>query len=218
MQFLLRRRRVIAVVIVGSMMTGGLAVVLNHWLVGRYGRYIEAQQQLPDEPLVGVVFGGGIRGGRPTPLIADRLNAGAELLKAGKVRKLIVSGDNRFHSYDEPAAMREYLVEQRGVDPALIQEDKAGRSTYETCERARKVFGLDRAVLISESGHLPRAIYTCRKFGIEAYGYSSDGPALARHPEVRRVQRVREVLARAKATFNIYVRGERTILGDPIKV
>lgn len=213
---LVRRWRLVALLAVLAMALPVVAVAGNYALIGRYDRYIEPADDLPSGT-VAVVFGGGIENGRPKPLIADRLDAGAALLKAGKVRKLIVSGDNRFHSYDEPAAMREYLV-GKGVDPALIQEDTAGRSTYETCERAKKVFGLDRAVLVSESAHLPRAIFTCRKFGIEACGFSSDGPALEQFPEVRRGQRMREVLARTKATFNVYVRGERTILGEAIPV
>ncbi len=217
-RYLSRRRRLIALLIVSAMALPPTAVAANYWWIGRYGEHIESMAELADNgDLVGVVFGGGILNGQPKPLIADRLDAGAALLKAGKIRKLIVSGDNRFTSYDEPAAMREYLI-RRGVSPALIQEDKAGRSTYETCERAHKIFGLERAVLISESAHLPRAIYTCRKLGVDAVGWSSDGPALARFPEVRRGQALREVLARAKATFNIYLVGERTILGEKIPV
>ncbi|MGQ0465696.1 MAG: SanA/YdcF family protein [Sporichthyaceae bacterium] len=216
---LLRRRwRLVGLLIVLAVALPPAAVAANYWWIGRNASHVESLHELPgDGELVGVVFGGGIENGRPKPLIADRLDAGARLLAAGKVRKLLVSGDNRFTSYDEPAAMRAYL-ERKGVSPALIQEDKAGRSTYETCDRAHRVFGLDRAVLISESAHLPRAIYTCRHLGVEAVGFSSDGPALARFPEVARYQRFREVLARGKATFNVYVRGERTVLGDPIAV
>lgn len=216
MALLARRWRLIVLLVVAAMAVPPAAVAANYWWVGRYSSDIRSVDELSDGS-VGIVFGGGILNGRPKPLIADRLDAGIELLKAGKVRKLIVSGDNRFEDYDEPAVMRDYLV-RNGVSPTLIQEDKAGRSTYETCERAHRVFGLDRAVLISESAHLPRAIYTCRKLGVDAVGFSSDGPALARFPEVRRGQALREVLARAKATFNVYVRGEHTILGEQIPV
>ncbi|MGQ0843197.1 MAG: SanA/YdcF family protein [Sporichthyaceae bacterium] len=215
---LARRWRLLALLVVGGLAFPPAAVAANYWWVGRNSSHIEALDGMPaNGDLVGIVFGGGIVQGQPKPLIADRLDAGVRLLAAGKVRKLVVSGDNRFQNYDEPAAMRDYLI-RKGVSPALIQEDKAGRSTYETCDRAHRVFGLDRAVLISESAHLPRAIYTCRHLGVDAVGFSSDGPALTRFPEVRRGQALREVLARAKATFNLYVRGERTVLGEQIPV
>lgn len=164
---------------------------------------------------VGIVFGGGIEGGKPRPLLRDRLDAAAGLLQAGIVSKLIVTGDNRTHSYNEPQAMHDYLVKEKGIDEEVIQLDNAGRSTYESCERASKVFKLKQAVLISESTHLPRAIYLCRHFDIASYGYASDGKAAN---NLQLSQNIREVMARTKAILNIYVVGEKTVLGDPIPV
>jgi vancomycin permeability regulator SanA len=165
--------------------------------------------------MVGIVLGGGIENGQPRPLLKDRLDTAASLLAAGKVRKLIVSGDNRFENYNEPLVMQNYLIQEKGVDPDKIQLDNAGRSTYETCERAQKIFSLDRALFISETTHLPRVLYTCRSFGVEAYGYSSDGQSSA---GLKVGQRWREILARTKAGINLYFVGERTILGEKIDI
>lgn len=194
-----------------------LAVLVNYAAIGRYDKFIYAQKdQLPsNSSVVGLVFGGGVDNGKPRPLLQDRLDTAATLLAEGRVRKLIVSGDNRVVSYNEPQAMKDYLINEKRVAAQDIQLDNAGRSTYETCERASKIFSLKKVVLISESTHLPRAIYTCRSFGVEAFGFRSDGQSAS---GMMVGQRFREVLARTKATLNIYFIGEETILGKKIKV
>lgn len=164
---------------------------------------------------VAIIFGGGVTDTEPLPLLRDRLIQGKELLDKKYVRKLLVSGDNRFLNYNEPTVMKNYLVDELGVDPDLVQEDFAGRSTYETCERAKKIFGIDQALLVSESTHLPRAVYLCRHFGIDSYGVKSDGTA---SDGLRIGQKWREVLARNKALFNVFLYGENTVLGDPINL
>jgi vancomycin permeability regulator SanA len=134
----------------------------------------------------------------------------AAALQHGDVQKLILSGDNRFENYDEPTAMKHYLVDTYHIDPAKLQSDFAGRSTYESCDRAQRVFGQHRLVLISAESHLPRAIYLCRHLGVEAYG-------LASHLEADNATR-REALARVKAVYNIYVHGEPTIYGAKVSL
>lgn len=170
--------------------------------------------QLSKTIKIGIVFGGGIRDNKPLPLLRDRLLTAKDLLQDGVIEKLVLSGDNRFLEYNEPQVMYTFLIDQ-GVDPQRLQVDYAGRSTYETCERAKKVFNVHEAILISESTHLPRAIYLCEHFGVTAYGAASDGKSSA---GLEVGQRWREILARNKAVFNVYFIGEKTILGDPIKL
>lgn len=170
--------------------------------------------QLSKTIKIGIVFGGGIRDNKPLPLLRDRLLTAKDLLQGGVIEKLVLSGDNRFLEYNEPQVMYTFLIDQ-GVDPQRLQVDYAGRSTYETCERAKKVFNVHEAILISESTHLPRAIYLCEHFGVTAYGAASDGKSSA---GLKIGQRWREILARNKAVFNVYFIGEKTILGDPIKL
>lgn len=148
--------------------------------------------------------------GKPAPNLQSRLDVAADALQSGYIDKLIVSGDNRFVDYNEPSAMKRYLVQERGIDPSKIQPDFAGRSTYESCERLAKVFQVKRTIIFSAKSHLPRAIYLCRHFGVEAYGVAST-------LEANNTGR-REPLAAVKATYNIYIRGENTILGEPIVV
>lgn len=167
-----------------------------------------------DDYNVGIVFGGGVEDDGPLPLLRDRLDTGKELLDAGIVDKLILSGDNRQLDYNEPAVMYSYLISQ-GVSHDALQPDYAGRSTYETCERAKRVFSVHDAILVTESTHLPRALYLCDYFGINVIGVRSDGEASS---GLKIGQRWREILARSKAVFNVYLIGEDTVLGDKISL
>ncbi len=158
---------------------------------------------------VGIVFGAGITpDGKPYKELQARLDTAADALEKGTVQKIILSGDNRFLNYNEPEAMKFYMIDSRGISEEFLQVDYAGRSTYETCERASKIFSVKHAILFSSYSHLPRAIFTCRSFGIESFGIGND-------LEANNASR-REPIAQLKALFNIYFIGEETILGDKI--
>lgn len=186
-----------------------LLVALCYALVAPNQQYILGPKDKKDIR-IGIVLGAGVdQNGTPYKELQARLNEGAAALKQSRVKKLVVSGDNRFHGYNEPDAMKRYLLD-KGVDSRKVVPDYGGRSTYESCERAAKVFGLKKAIIISARSHLSRAIYLCRHFGIEAYGIPTDVEA---NNHWRR-----ELLARVKAVMNVYVYGERTVLGAPIKL
>ncbi len=157
----------------------------------------------------GLVLGAGItKDGKPYKELQARLDTAADALNAGVVQKLILSGDNRFAYYDEPTAMKRYLTEDRGIPAEKLVPDYAGRSTYESCERAAKIFEVKEVTLFSAGSHLPRAIYLCRHFGIEAQGIASN---LEANNSTRR-----ELLARVKAVYNAHLIGEHTVLGEPL--
>jgi len=162
---------------------------------------------------VAIVFGAGLwRDGRPTPVLRDRVATAASLYFAGKVEKLLMSGDNRFDSYNEPAAMRDYAIELGVPDEAIVL-DYAGQRTYDTCYRARDIFGIRQAILVTQAFHLPRALYTCNKLGVRAIGVPAD----------RRIYRnyslfawnMREVPATLVALWEVHVSRPQPILGDP---
>ena len=185
-----------------------LIFFLSTILMGRMNRYILGDDTSITAP-VGIVFGAGITPqGRPYTELQARLDDAADALRKGRIQKVILSGDNRFLNYNEPEAMKAYLIDDKGVSDSQLQVDYAGRSTYETCERASKIFSVRKAILFSAKSHLPRAIFTCRSFGIESFGIGND-------KEANNASR-REPIARLKALFNIYLIGEETILGDKI--
>lgn len=101
-----------------------------------------------------------------------RMQAAAALYKAGKVEKILVSGDNSRVEYDEPTAMKESLM-KLGVPETAIGLDYAGFRTLDSIVRARKIFGLDRMTIVTDDFHLPRSLYIAQHAGIEAVGFQS---------------------------------------------
>jgi vancomycin permeability regulator SanA len=159
-----------------------------------------------------VVFGAGLRDGRPSPYLAHRLDAAAELYKTHKVKVVLVTGDNSRVEYDEPDAMRTYLT-QRGVPAAKIVSDYAGFDTWDSCARAKKIFGVKQALLVTQGFHAPRAVALCRAAGIDAYGVGVAEP----HDVTWYAGEARELLAAGKATFDAALRPDPHFLGPAEK-
>ncbi|MFD8824004.1 vancomycin high temperature exclusion protein [Streptomyces sp. NPDC059605] len=157
---------------------------------------------------VAVVFGAGLWQGRPSPYLANRLRTAAELYRDGKVKVVLVTGDNSRKEYDEPEAMRTFLRE-RGVPDKQIVSDFAGFDTWDSCVRAKKIFGVDRAVLVSQGFHIRRAIALCRTAGIDAYGVGVD----AVHDATWYYGGTREVFAAGKAALDAVFRPDPHFLG-----
>lgn len=210
----LKKKWPVLLAVIGAIGAGVIILVVVSWqLIKPYGKYIlTTEDQIGSKNVkVGLVLGAGVNGkGKPYKELQARLDVAAAALDRGDVTKLILSGDNRHESYNEPIAMRKYLMYTKSVPESKLVMDFAGRSTYESCERATRIFGQNKLIIFSANSHLPRAIYLCRHFGIEAYGVSSG-------VEANNSWR-REILARVKAVINVYIRGEKTILGDPIKI
>ncbi|MBB5084312.1 SanA/YdcF family protein [Nonomuraea endophytica] len=120
-----------------------------------------------------LVLGAGLYGGQPSPMLARRLDVAAELYRAGKVKALLLSGDNSRKEYDEPTAMRDYLT-HKGVPVDAMVLDYAGFDTWDSCVRARKVFGAQRLTVVTQVFHIPRAVTLCRTAGLETYGVGDD--------------------------------------------
>jgi vancomycin permeability regulator SanA len=125
--------------------------------------------QVPSMP-VAIVFGAGIRpDGSATPMLADRVDAAVALFRAGKVQRILMTGDNGSQGYNEVAAMRRRAIDM-GVPADRVNMDYAGFRTYDSCYRAKVVFGVTKAVLVTQGYHLPRALYLANSFGIDAVG------------------------------------------------
>ena len=159
-----------------------------------------------------VVFGAGLlRDGSPTAVLRDRVQQAANLYFAGKVEKLLMSGDNRFVDYNEPESMRQYAL-SLGVPDEAIVRDYAGRSTYDTCYRAKAIFGLRQAVLVTQQFHLPRALFLCNLLGLDAVGVGADLQPYARSSQLW--WNGRELFATIVA-FSDLINRPLPVLGDP---
>ncbi|MGH7238697.1 MAG: SanA/YdcF family protein [Candidatus Saccharimonadales bacterium] len=179
-------------------------------------RYDLSQTAIKDIPKreVAVVFGAGIdEDGTPTPYLQWRINTAVDLYKAGRVGKLLMSGDNSSLAYDEPEAMRLYAMKQ-GVKSDDIILDFAGFDTYDSCYRARHVFELHTAILVSQGYHLPRAIMTCNGVGVSSIGV--DALNQGRGWTISYI--VREWLATDKALAQLALKPGPTVGGPPLPI
>lgn len=169
-------------------------------------------EDVPFKPIA-IVYGAGLWwDGTPSPVLRDRVATAAQLYFTGNVNKLLMSGDNRTEFYNEPGAMREYAL-GLGVPDEDIVLDYAGQRTYDTCYRAREIFGIKEATLVTQGFHLPRALYTCNQLGVEAIGVPAD------LRDYRRGARIfwhgREVPATLVALWEIHITRPKPILGEP---
>ncbi|MFM8427938.1 MAG: vancomycin high temperature exclusion protein [Chloroflexota bacterium] len=162
---------------------------------------------------VAIVFGAGLlRDGSAGPVLSDRMLTAVDLYQAGKVEKILVSGDNRFLEYNEPEAGRQYALE-RGIPDEDIVLDYAGRRTYDTCYRAKHIFGVDEAILITQDFHMPRALTLCNWFGVESFGVEADNRYFLKR--ARAWWNFRETFAVFQAAWDLMITKPLPVLGEP---
>ena len=162
---------------------------------------------------VGIIFGAGINGDQPSKYLKDRLDAGILLYKAKRINKILLSGDNGREEYDELTVMKNYCF-RNGVDTTKIFIDYAGFDTYSTMYRAKHIFKIKKATLISQEYHLNRAIYIGQKLGIKSVGYSANKGEYRGYKYVT----FREYLSIFKSFFDVLRNREPRFSGNPINI
>lgn len=160
-----------------------------------------------------IVLGAGVKNGKPTPMLEDRLLQGIELYKKGASKKIIMSGDHGRKEYDEVNIMKQYAID-KGVPSEDIFMDHAGFSSYDSVYRAQKIFGAKKIILVTQKYHLYRSIYIAKKLGMEAYGVASN----PREYVGQWARELREIIARNKDFFKCIVKPQSTYLGETIPV
>ena len=209
------RRRLSLLALVSIVGVTAFPFVWRWWLQWHYGRQIFPVDQVRAER-VALVFGARIYpDGRLSPMLRDRVETAVQLYQAGKVEVLLFSGDNRFSDYDEPGRMMDYAL-SRGVPPEAIQPDYAGRRTYDTCYRAREIFGLESAILVTQEFHLPRALFTCDRLGLDAVGVGADLQPYSRRSLLW--SGLREIPASLVALIDVIQQAPAPVLGEPIEI
>lgn len=179
------------------------AVCINTYRIYRYGAdrvYLDFEDVENHE--IGILFGAGVKSNRePGQPLVDRLEVTAELYEQGKIEKILITGDNSDSHYNETDVMKEYLVEKHEVPESDIILDEHGNRTYDSCIRARDLFEVEEALLITQGFHLPRSIYTCEKLGIESVGIS----ATMHDYEEMTYFKAREFLAISRAWYDLNI-------------
>jgi vancomycin permeability regulator SanA len=197
----------------GRLLLGGLLLAMFACVLAGGARILVTQStadrrftsvsDVPSRP-VALVFGAGILpDGSLSPMLADRVDAAVALYRSKKVAKLLFSGDNSRPDYNEVGSMERYAVEH-GVPQSDITLDFAGFDTYDSCYRARTIFGVTSAVLVTQRYHLPRAVYDCSKLGIDAVGVGTPDWG-AYDIGTMTAYEVRETVADVKSAWDVNV-------------
>ncbi|MFT7184515.1 MAG: SanA protein [Oceanicoccus sp.] len=179
-----------------------LFFVISPWLIYQKGTdLIYSDLEAVANYEVAIVFGAGVTAsGQPSDALRDRLDTALDLYQLGRLEHVLVSGDNSEEIYNEPDVMRDYLIAW-GVAEEDVTADYAGRRTYDTCARANEIWNIEKALLISQGYHLPRAIYLCESFGIESTGLSASRQDYVYQDDYE----FREILALYKAVLDVWL-------------
>ena len=211
-----RRRKWMTGIIAGLIVSVGTFFVISNLLIIRSG----GKRIAPDNELKALkadcilILGAGVwDGGVPSHILSDRLDEGARLYKEGVSEKILVSGDHGKTDYDEVNVMKQYLMDA-GVPDEDIFMDHAGFSTYESMYRAKEVFGVETAVIVTQKYHIYRSLYICERLGINALG----SPADPRRYQGELVRNIREWISRDKDLFWCLFRVKPTYLGEKIDI
>jgi len=168
---------------------------------------------VPPAP-VALVLGAGLwADGSPTPALRDRVATAVDLYSAGKVKKLLMTGDNRRVDYNEPAAMQTIAL-QLGVPSEDIVLDYAGRRTYDSCYRAKEIFEVKQIIIVTQRFHLDRSLFLCDAMGVPSVGVVADRRVYQTLPWWE----LREVLATTAAWWDINIHHPVPVLGEKLPI
>ncbi|TDB79195.1 vancomycin high temperature exclusion protein [Micromonospora sp. KC721] len=193
-------RRALLTVAAGTVLAVAATVGSANWIRAGAEGHTFTVEDVPDAPVALVLGAQVYTDGQPSAFLAARLEIARQLYAAGKVRAILVSGDHMEWAYDEPGAMSRWLVD-RGVPPQRVVLDHAGFDTYDLCARARRIFGVERATVITQSFHLARAVTLCRQLGVDANGVGDD--TVQRYQAMWRRGELREYGASVKAAWDV---------------
>ncbi|WP_433077477.1 SanA/YdcF family protein [Dactylosporangium sp. CA-052675] len=196
----------VAAAIVGGLITAESSM----WLRLQAQGHVFDVASVPPAPVVMVLGAQVYDDGSPSPFLQARLELARQLYAAGKVQAILVSGDHMDWGYDEPGSMWLWL-NARGVPAGRIIEDHAGFDTYDSCTRARRVFGVDKMIIVTQAFHLERAIALCRHVGVDASGVGDTTMRRFRLPWAQ--ASVREYGAADKAAWDVLSGRDPVFLG-----
>ncbi|AEI41827.1 SanA/YdcF family protein [Paenibacillus mucilaginosus] len=208
------RRRALLLLASMLLLGGGTITLVDRHVQAGAAPYLYKGAEVPGAEAIVVLGAFVYADGRVSDIVRDRLDTALELYRAGKAPKILVSGDHGRQDYDEVNTMKNYLL-KAGVPEEDIFMDHAGFDTYDSMYRARDVFLVRRAIVVTQEYHVKRAVYLARELGIEAYGVSADRRqyrAIAKY-------KAREVLARNKDFVGVHLLGMKPkYLGEAIPI
>lgn len=210
----LKKMMVTFICIVVIVLCGALVIINNVQAKGE--KRIVTKDTLPEKVDAIIVLGAGVReDGTPSDILTDRLSTSLDILNMGVEGKLLLSGDHGRKGYNEVGTMKDYILKNSNIKEKDIFLDHAGFSTYDSIYRAKDIFKVESAIIVTNEYHLPRALYLAEKLGIDAYGYTSD----KREYYYMDAYKKREKIAQLKDFLFVNVlKPEPKFLGDSIPV
>ena len=190
-----------------------LLVLINVYIILVTKNRISKINEINDQYECILILGAGIRNGRPSPMLEDRLKTGIELYNKGIAKKILVSGDHENYNYDEVNVMKNYLKEN-GIPSEDIFMDHAGLSTYDSIYRAKAIFKTNKFVVVTQKYHLYRSLYVAKSLNVSAIGVSANKREYA--GQVKR--NIREYVARVKDFIKCIIRPDPVYLGEVIPI
>lgn len=199
-------------IIAGVVAVAGINIFVMATTAGKILDVDEASEKKDVDCIL--VLGAGVRAdGTPSKMLKDRLDKTIELYNSGVSETIIVSGDHRTKDYDEVNTMKNYLIDA-GIPSECIFMDHGGLSTYDSMYRAKNIFSVKKAIIVTQKYHMYRAIYVAKSFGIDAYGVSAKEISYSGQTK----RSIRELLARIKDVGYCITKPEAVVTGDKISL
>jgi len=201
-------------IVVGICLIG--TIIINSIIVLETSEYVYHNiEDLPEKQVV-IILGAYVRGDRLSMVLEDRVKAGSDIYMRHKVDKILLSGDHGNVAYDEVNSMRKYIIKEGKIAPEAIFLDHAGFDTYDSMYRAKEIFDIEKAIIVTQDFHIDRAVYIARRLGIDAVGYAVNEDKYKISLQIK--WHLREYLSRVKAFIDVVTHSKPKFLGDKIPI
>ncbi|MFY7938642.1 MAG: SanA/YdcF family protein [Flavobacterium sp.] len=190
---------------------------INYYIVKTTENYVFTEiEKLPKVDAI-IVLGAKVNQEKLSYVLEDRLIAGINIIYANKAEAILLSGDHGQKEYDEVNSMRKYIFRRNlNIKKEQIFMDHAGFDTYDSMFRAKEIFDIKSAIIVTQDFHINRSVYIARNLGINAYGFAVNENMYKE--SVRFNWKVREILTRVKAFKDILIGSHPTYLGEKIPI
>jgi SanA protein len=204
-------------ILIFSLSVGIVIFSINYYIVKSTETYVFTDiKKLPKVDAI-IVLGAKVSHEKLSYVLEDRLVAGVNIIYANKAEAILLSGDHGQKEYDEVNSMRKYIIRRNfNIQKEQIFMDHAGFDTYDSMFRAKEIFNIKSAIIVTQDFHINRSVYIARNLGIEAYGFSVDE---SKYVESLRLNwRIRELLSRVKAFKDVLLKSNPKFLGKKIPI
>ena len=204
-------------IVITCSIVGIIIFSINYYIVKSTEDYVFNDiEKLPKVDAV-IVLGAKVSKEKLSYVLEDRLVAGVNIIYANKAQAILLSGDHGQKEYDEVNSMRKYILRRNfNIQKEQIFMDHAGFDTYDSMFRAKEIFGIKSAIIVTQDFHINRSVYIARSLGIEAYGFAVDESIYKE--SIRLNWRIRELLSRVKAFKDVLINSNPTYLGERIPI